>query len=350
MEDLSMKNSMLRAPLIKSAVLLAVFSLIIYLTISSPEGSVWNSLQAVLYTVFKAAQLGVGLVLALALCFAVLGGIFFGCVAMISTDSARRMYNDLQGYVAEKTEFVKSLIGQKVQQGGETVVGELTASLRRDIEQLQASVNNLIQTQKAADENIAALRSRVEQGEQEETVTKLSDWLREEEEKSAGMQASLDQLDVKLQQVQEQVDSLGRKIQDVPAKGAFQEITGRTAALESRNSDLLSAVNVLQEKLDSLGTELQTALSTTAESGGEQQTAVHEQENEDEHRLFSYIKNSGEKEKVRQLVRDTLDKDMTYAQVIEHVSGNVGKKTTQVLADHPSLTKEYIREARKRIK
>jgi archaellum component FlaC len=347
LEDQSMKNSMLRAPLIKSAVLLAVFSLIIYLTISSPEGSVWSSLQAIFYTVFKAAQLGVGLILALALCFAVLGGIFFACVAMVSTDSARKMFHNLRQFASDKTESITSMIGEGRPQWAKGISGELAASLRNDMAELHASMKNLGQAQRLIEEGNTALRTRVEQVEQDETVSRLSDWLRAEEEKTQGVQEALEQLTRQMQQMREQVDGMEQKIENVLPEDALQEITGRTDILENRNRDLLSAVQTLQKKVDALEAELQAVRTGPAAGEGQQAAGVSEQENSTAHRLFTYIESSGEKAKVQQLVADTLDEEMTYAQVTEYVSGKVDKKTARVLADHPSLTKEYIREARK---
>lgn len=103
-----MNNNMLRTPLIKSALLLAGFSLLIYLTITSSDGSVWSSLQAIFLGIFRSAQLVVGLVLALFICIALLIGIFLGAVAMVSRESAARMSNQLRDMISEKLQFVVS--------------------------------------------------------------------------------------------------------------------------------------------------------------------------------------------------------------------------------------------------
>ena len=105
-----MNDNMLRAPLIKSAIVLAAFSLIVYLTITSSDGSVWGSLQAILLGVFRAVQLVVGLVLALILCIAVLIGIFLGAVAMVSRETAARMANQLRDTASARLEVVVSFL------------------------------------------------------------------------------------------------------------------------------------------------------------------------------------------------------------------------------------------------
>ena len=333
-----MKNNALRAPLIKSAVLLAVLSLIIYLTISSPEGSIWSSLQAIFYTVFKAAQLGVGLILALGLCFIVLGGIFFGCVAMISTDNAKKMYNDLLQYVSDKAGSMKSLIQIDGKLGSRGNSRGFPASLNKNLAGLQASVKNLEQSWRAMDERIGALLSRVEQIEQDESITKLSDWLRKEEEKTEGVQESLAQFDQQLQQMKEQ-SSL--------SVGAMQKVTGRTEVLENQNSEAFSTVSSLEKRIEALASKLESVQPVHEKGEKKQVEGALEQKNNIEPRLFSYVENPKDKEKLQQIVTETMQEEMTYAQVIEHLSKNVGKKTAKVLAEHPSLTKEFIRECRR---
>jgi hypothetical protein len=59
------------------------------------------------------------------------------------------------------------------------------------------------------------------------------------------------------------------------------------------------------------------------------------------------VENSEDKKKLQQIVTETMQEEMTYAQVTELLSRNVGKKTAKVLAEHPSLTKEFIRECRR---
>ena len=79
-----MDRNMLRAPLIKTATLLAVVSLLVYLTATSPEGSLWSSLGTLLMATLRMVQLSLGLIVSLFFCLAVLIGIVLGCVAVVS--------------------------------------------------------------------------------------------------------------------------------------------------------------------------------------------------------------------------------------------------------------------------
>ncbi len=343
-----MKNDMLRAPLIKSAVLLLVFSLIIYLTVTSPEGSIWSSLGAIFYTVFKAAQLGVGLILALVICFAVLAGIFFVCVAMISTDSARKMYNDLQKFASDKTKAIKSLAPSGGNRRSQVMSEQFAAALHNNMVELNSSVAKLKREHDENGELLSALQSRLEQIEQDESITKLSDWLRKEEEKSKEVHYALERFDRQLQQMKNLAEDERQKVQVATPVNIVEEITGRTDALENLSRDSLSSISALQKKVEALSQKLDSVQSVPAESSQKKTLKVSVKNKTPQQRLFSYIASDDDQKKVEQLVAGTLEKEMTYAQVVEYVSQNVTKRVAKVLKDHPKLTTDYIREYRKK--
>jgi hypothetical protein len=53
-------------------------------------------------------------------------------------------------------------------------------------------------------------------------------------------------------------------------------------------------------------------------------------------------------EKIEQLVTETLDKEMSYDRVIEHLIAQTEGSTAEIIAAHPSLTRDYIRYRRKK--
>ncbi|MGE4559571.1 MAG: hypothetical protein AB7E77_05190, partial [Desulfobulbus sp.] len=65
-----MKTNMMRAPLIKSAVVLLIFILLAYLTSASPEGGVLNSLGLIIIGAFRFVQWAFAMVIGLAVCIA----------------------------------------------------------------------------------------------------------------------------------------------------------------------------------------------------------------------------------------------------------------------------------------
>lgn len=331
-----MKNNMLRAPLIKSAVLLAVISLIIYLTVSSPEGSVWSSIGAIFYTLFKAAQLTVGLLLALLVCFAVLTGIFFGCVAMVSTESAARMYDQFRHFIRDKADSMKSLVrmGNKYKLQG----------LSQDYSRRLSAVQN---SQSSLEDKVRNLQSRVEQTEQGESITKLSDWLRAEEEKTITAQTSLEQFKQQLQELKDRLEEMAAKLDEVSSGPSVKEAIGRVDTLEKNSSDFTAGMQSLQEKLDTFSRELAAIKKgPTGKNSKDVGTSSSEQQSAGAHRLLSYITDSQDQERIPRLVAEAVAQEMTYAQAADHISANVAPETAKIIAEHPSLTKDYIRDCR----
>lgn len=343
-----MKNNLLRAPLIKSAVLLAAFSLIIYLTISSPEGSLWSSIGAIFYTVFKAAQLAVGLILALFVCLAVLVGIFFGCVAIMSRESAVKMYDQLCQFVQDKFKTVQSVIPLGGKQEAQDFPDDSFPRPVQKPTQTNDSLENTRKSQRALEEKVLALQARIEQTEQDESITKLSDWLRSEEKKTEEVQASLEQLGEQVQQLKKQAEDMLEKLTDISSEFSSSQVAVRLETLEKNNMDCSSGMSLLQEKIDALSREMDAVKKSFSESLEHMEESGSAQDDENEHRLFSYIENPEDIKKIPLLVAETLDKDMTYAQVTEHISTNVSPETAGILSEHPTLTTEYIRKCRKK--
>jgi len=97
-----MKTNVLRGPLIKSAVILIVFSLLVYLTAAQPGGNVWSALGTIIVGIFRTIQFAIGLFIGVVVCLAILIGIFLGAVALVDRSSASRMYEGLRQAFADQ--------------------------------------------------------------------------------------------------------------------------------------------------------------------------------------------------------------------------------------------------------
>lgn len=278
-----MQNNKLRAPLIKSAVLLAVFSLLVYLTSTSPNGSVWNSLGQIFFGVFRIAQLGVGLILALLFCLVVLVGIFLGSVAMVSKDSAATMYRQLYQMLADRLLFLKKLVRKNDHQQVAAAIGE-----RQD----------------RLENGLAALYSRLEHLAAEVATSR-----------EIGNQA-----EKKIQALADQVEEITRQI--------------RESDPGPRLAELAAGLEALAERFEAL-----PAGSAELDVGNNKDTAAA-------HRLFAYLDDPEDQEKIARLVADTFERDMTYAQTVDYLVQEMGG-AADAIAAHPSLVKDYIRYCRK---
>ncbi len=294
-----MKNNKLRAPLIKSAVLLAVFSLLVYLTSTSPNGSVWSSLGQIFFGVFRIAQLGVGLILALLFCLVVLVGIFLGSVAMVSRDSAATMYRQLCQMLADRLLFLKKLVR------------------KNDYRQVAAAIG---ERQDKLENGLAAMHSRLEQLERDD---------------GRELAARLEYLAAEVAVSREIGSRAEEKIQVLA--GQVEEITRQIRENNPgpRLAELAAGLEALAERLD---------------AGGNKDTAAANNDRRDEegaaHRLFAYLDDPEDQEKIARLVADTFAKDMTYAQTVDYLVQEMGG-AADAIAAHPALVKDYIRYCRK---
>ncbi len=273
-----MKNNKLRAPLIKSAVLLAVFSLLVYLTSTSPNGSVWSSLGQIFFGVFRIVQLGVGLILALFFCLVVLVGIFLGSVAMVSKDSSATMYRQLYQMLVDRLLFLKKLVR------------------KNDYRQVSA----IAERQDRLENGLAALHSRLEQLERDDGREKLM--------------------------------------------ARFEYLAAEVAAYREASNQAEKKIQALAERLEAL-----PAGPAGFAAGGNKDTAAGVADDRGDgaaHRLFAYLDDPEDQEKIARLVADTFAKDMTYAQTVDYLVQEMGSTAAAITA-HPALVKDYIRYCRK---
>ena len=114
-----------------------------------------------------------------------------------------------------------------------------------------------------------------------------------------------------------------------------QAIEELDARLETNTNETVS----LQKEFSSMKVEMHARDKSKVTTG-----EVEQQHGE--HRIFTHIQNKAMREKIEHLVTETLDKKMSYAQVIEYLVRNISGKTADTIAAHPSLVKEYIRYRR----
>jgi ABC-type multidrug transport system fused ATPase/permease subunit len=199
-----MNRNMLRAPLIKSASLLAVITLLVYLTATSPEGSIWNSLATLFMATVRVAQLSLGLILALFFCLAVLTGIFLGGVAFVSRQSAARMADHLRRDISGKLLFVRSLVvrddspgrEQALQEHGSGMGKAMLAAMGDELAGLRAGQNSI-------EGKIERLTRRLEHVEQGEGIASLVDRGQAQEESIQSLAAGIEKIRDRMAALQE---------------------------------------------------------------------------------------------------------------------------------------------------
>ncbi len=382
-----MKSNQLRSPLISSAILLAVFSLIVYFTLTSPEGSVFNSFGSIIVLLLRTVQLALGLALALLVSLAVLIGIFLGAVALVNPSSASRMYEGLRQTIIN---WLTPLAGLLKCDRNEKLKNELTTfgeKLKSDFAKMVVPVKK----------ELTAIQETVEG-----KVSTLHGKLREVEE-SVAEKASVEQLEAVTAEVttvsesitgtEATIKTLAAKVEQqagaVDAEKILGDLPARMEALEQQETPEAVDLQPIEEKISALQAEINKATKPLEETiavltgeiadlkaalakqkpAAQPKSAVAEkkksaaapapkkaakkeasapQADEDEHRLLSYFTDSAEKKKLVDLVGQTLKKDMTYAQVTKFLVKKMGKKGGAIISEHPSLAKDFIRHCRRK--
>ncbi|WP_457573919.1 hypothetical protein [Desulfolithobacter sp.] len=351
-----MKNNTLRTPLIKAGVVLGIFALLAYFTSTSAEGSVWNSLGSIIVFLFRTVQLAVGLALSLLICLAVLIGIFLGAVSLVNRDSARRMYEALVETVSRWlqpcTRHLRrdraAELEARLERFGQELKTELSSGLNRTARELR-------EAQQAMENKFQSLVSRLRDMEEEAGHKADAGQVRELAETVADSGETLARLDQAITRIEAEVKKALDQVQTVSSDALLGDLPARIEALESQEGGaveekivaLQEEIVVIRRGLDETMAAVQmiTSRLEAGAAGGEESGS--RAGGKEEHRLFSYFEDPADRTKLAELVGDTLKKDMTYSQVMEFLGQEMGPEAARIINEHPSLTKDYIRQRRR---
>ncbi|MGD9947108.1 MAG: hypothetical protein AB7U29_01365 [Desulfobulbus sp.] len=225
-----MRTNMMRAPLIKSAVVLLIFILLAYLTSASPEGGVLNSLGLIIIGAFRFVQWAIAMIIGMAVCIAFLIGVFLFAVALVNKETAATMYGAVKVGVAQLLSPVFSFVGSLACKGGtccapvalavpEAPAAPAASELKDELQSIVSSeVQKITACQQTLGDQVAALNSKLEALE-----TKSGEFV-------AAAQ---------LETIASEISASGQ---------ALSEVKGQVAALESKLNDTVA-------KLDGLSPE-----------------------------------------------------------------------------------------------
>ena len=357
-----MKPNLLRAPLINSAILLVVCSLLVYFTLTSPEGSIWSSIGAIFTLFFRIAQLVIGLALGLLVCIVVLIGIFLGAVALFDASSASRMYEGLRQTILNWLAPVLDLLSSDSDDKLKAELSDFGRTLKTDFSQMIGSARRELSTaQNELAGKLQVLQGKVRAAEEAAEEKVSSEQLEAVSAEVATVTEALAATEGKIQNLQKSIEQVTEKVGAVDPKAILGDVPTRLEKLEQQEPPAPVDLKPFEEKIAALQAEvkaLQTALKEASKP--QEQAAVEtsaaaakEEEKEEsaeegaEHRLLSYFEKKADQEKLAALVAETLKKDMTYAQVTDFLIKKMGKKGGTIISEHPSLAKDYIRQCRR---
>ncbi len=337
-----MKNLELRSSLIKSAIFLLLCVFFIYAFAASDSGGVTGTISSL----FSGAVFLVGLVLALAVSVALMIGLYFGILSLYNKKVCKKTYDEFKTSLSESSGPLTHYFAStccRAHAGPKKISEEDIAPLRDQ----QNVLNN----------QLSAIKQSVDSLEQ--TVTTLSSSV-------TGIAGEINTLATKAKTVEEDLEG---KASTATIDESMQKLTGEISSIQNSVKPLTEKLTELENSIASMtdedeeeGVDLQE-LVNNAVSGLQEElaavkasvvtlsTASQEEEVESEetsHRILTYFANKKDEKQFAALVNKAVGKEMTYAQIGEFLNDSLSAENAEIIADHPSLTKDFIRICRQK--
>jgi alanyl-tRNA synthetase len=369
-----MNRNVLRAPLIKSAIVLVIFSLLVYFTSTSPEGSVWTSIGTIFVAGFRTIQWAVALSIGLIVCIAVMIGIFLGAAALFNPASASRMFEALLQTLSAWITPVAGIFASEPKEKLTTVLDGFGNALKKDISaDIQSTRSDLKNTRTELETKLGSISSRLTDIEQATTALAPVEQVETLAGEVKGTVETADEIKTALDSLKSSIDKTAKRVQELSGEAILGDLPARLEALEQKKipepppavdiTPIQKDIAAVQAELAALKKQLAEEPAKDAAPAAKAATkpaakkapkkppakaAPAKANKDEEHRIFSYFDNDDDKKKVAELVASTLKKDMSYKQVMDFVAKKLGGKKGEMITSHPSLSKDYIRMCRKK--
>ncbi|WP_136806887.1 hypothetical protein [Desulfosediminicola flagellatus] len=298
-----MKNNEFRTPLIQSGALLVAIVFIISLIPSGDGMSVGSFIGAFLGGIFKLFLFILALSIAVAISIVVLIGIFLVAVAIQSPEKASAIY-------AETKVRFSALLQQALGNNSICTESATTGISQEEYDKMKAELTSLQNTNTKLRSDVSTLNDKNSQLQDDlHGLTKMVEELKESEKKTL-----------------ELIASLSAKVKEEPDNQLKEQILKLEEINKQTSKDIIDLANRL-ESLEEAATE----------PPAESQTAG----------IFSYITAEDDQAVFINKVNEGVNKELTYAQFDKFLTEELSEDLDQILKDHPSLTKDYIRTMRK---
>ncbi len=298
-----MKNNEFRTPLIQSGALLVAIVFIISLIPSGDGMSVGSVIGALFSGVFRLILFVLALSLALVVSIAVLIGVFIAAVALQSPEKASEIY------AATKTRL-SALIQDTIGNRSISTESADTGISQEEYDHMKTELSSIQKKNLTLQNDVTALNS-----------------------KNAQLQGDLHGLTAMVNELKDAEAKINTLITDLSAKvkeDPDTELKGQIKKLEDMYLKTNENITHLAGRLEALE-EAATEPTTEAQTGG----------------IFSYIESDEDQTLFTKTVEDGIANDLTYAQFDGFLTETLPAELNQIIKDHPSLTKDYIRSMRK---
>lgn len=297
-----MKKNEFRAPLIQSGAILLAVIVVFSMVPSGDSLTIGSAIGSLIGGFFKFILFLIALGIGVGTCIAALVGIFLAAIAMQDTEKASRIWGELKEKLSGS--------GGACCAQQETAVSEPAIS-QEEYDKMKSELSSLQQTNRKLQGDVSALSSDNDKLKQD--IQGLSEMIEE-------LKASEEKINTTLAE-------LSAKVEQEPDSGLQEQI----AKLEEMCKATAASIEELAGKLQALEHEAAPADDSKADLEGG---------------IFSYIEDNDDKELFVVAVEEAVSQEMTYAQIDEFLTENLSPELDQIIKDHPSLTKDFIRSKR----
>ncbi|MBU1138483.1 MAG: hypothetical protein KKD01_18055 [Proteobacteria bacterium] len=330
-----MKNQELKSSLIKSGLLLTICVFFIYAFAVSDSGGVIGTIGSI----FSGIVFLIGLAFALAFSIVVIIGIYFGILAMYSQEVCKKSYDQFKTTLSNSSGSFIGVFSSKCcsttdshQHAFEKDIADLRDQqniLNNQLTQIQSGVGSL-------EQSVNTLSSSVSGALGEITALDTKTITVAEELASMASVASVNESIAKLTG---DISSIQNTIKPLTDKLTALESSISAQTKEDVHSVVDKAVGGLQEELTAIKDSVQILL------GGNQNAT---DEKNSDHRILAYFPSKEDEEQFISLVEEAVSKEMTYAEIGELLNDSLSAENAEIIAEHPSLTKDFIRTCRQK--
>lgn len=336
----------MQKPLVQTAlVLLAILVVIGFVAGSDAEsffGGVVSIFKGVIYTILFAFALVIGLVFSVILLIA----IFLGAVSLYSSDKSKEMYADVRQRI---TDLYLTWTNRPRVQTDNATTAPTSSDLRSSQSQTVSSQQPDIQfvttaSLESVDEKfsaeIAGIKNNIESlngsngsllaslGTLQQTVTSFP---------GAEIAERIDKLEAQQEKLVSELEGSLQKLEKMSSTTKFEE------ELKKLNKDM----GTIKGEIDSLTKNIKDLqVSRSQPSKESSKEADRTTPKKEEPRIFAYLEKEADKKQLIKFVTEAVAKNMTYAEIDTFLSKSLSKKIYTIIKEHPSLTKEYIRDCR----
>jgi DNA repair exonuclease SbcCD ATPase subunit len=320
-----MQNNKFKAPLLQSAAVLAAVVVLVLIVGSSGSSSAGGGIVALFSGIGNGILFAIGMGIALAISIAILIGIFLAAVAMVDSDQATKMYEGLKKNFAASLLALSSSCDNDNNATG--ISEEEYAAMKEELAQLQGK-NSQLQQQL---DNVVSDNSELKT-----SVTSLDSDKNELKAKIDELSGTVLELQGSEKKINELVANLSKKIE----ASNDQDLKNQIGQLEKLQTDT-------KKEIEAIGTRL-AEIEAISKEKAKAPKPVEEPVEEDvtSKGIFSYIEKESDKTLFIEKVEEAVILEMTYAQIDEHLTESLPADLDQIIKDHPSLTKDYIRSVR----